>query len=136
MSICGGGASHDVKCSMVNVHESAFGESTVGQALSPSAVAKGSLCVFYWSSWSIRYLCHTHTHTHTHMLWQCVPFLRADDHSVRAASWFRRGGGREGQIPQCGVRYLMADVLTLEVKAGCVHVVAGSTVSLSIDQVF
>ena len=110
---------------------------TVGQALSPqsapsspSAVVKRSLCVFYRSSWPIRYLCHTHR------LWQCVPSLRADDHSVRAASWFRRGGGREGQIPQCGVRYLMADVLTLEVKAGCAHVVVGSTVSLSSDPVF
>ena len=36
---------------------------TVGQALSPqsapsspSAVVKRSLCVFYWSSWPIRYL--------------------------------------------------------------------------------
>ena len=45
-------------------------------------------------------------------------------------------GGREGQIPQCGVRYLMADVLTLQVKAGCAHVVACCTVSRSIDQVF
>ena len=109
---------------------------TVGQALSPqsapsspSAVVKRSLCVFYWSSWPIRYLYAILTGygsvCHLSVLTTTVSAL------PRGFGW-----GREGQIPQCGVRYLMADVLTLQVKAGCAHVVVGSTVSLSIDPVF